>query len=530
MAIEESVLKIYATRRQKVRGWWNSERDKISTTVRRLQDESDHDPTHQALAQSARTVHNARHNAIRAAKQSYTLLKLQETSPQEIWKVLRKLRPAHTKAIPSLDGQDTFDAKCEVLRNALFLPRTAGTDIPPLQKPKIDLRAEFTSITPGEIQFAISKCNRNSACGYDRIPYLVIEKAHKAHPNLLTHLFESCITIGHFPVAWKHANCVVIPKGGKRDPHTPRSYRPISQLSNVSKVFEKLMVKRIAQSAMRVEALSSTQFGATENRSAIDALFAITHPVSEALSNPVRPGRLRPDRPTFLANDIRRAFNNTDPARLVRILEAWQMPTYLSQWVTFFATNWTLAFCFDNRAEAPQPFNSGLPQGSPTSPVLFLIYAQAMLEAPKYLKDKDISYLDDDGVLQFSSAQTFAVCRLQEWMDLRLQRGGQLNLPYDTDKTGLIHFWPLRNIYKPADPSSQPPVHFAGAEIKPMRSIKHLGVHLDNSLTFHAHTDDAAARGHQCLGLLSALCHNHRVLSTYTALYLVRTAFLPKVL
>ena len=66
--------------------------------------------------------------------------------------------------------------------------------------------------------------------------------------------------------------------------------------------------------------------------------------------------------------------------------------------------------------------------------------------------------------------------------------------------------------------------------IKPTGMIKHLGVHLDDSLTFHAHTDDAAARGSQCLGVLSALRHNHRGLSTYTALHLIRTAFLPKIL
>ena len=125
----------------------------------------------------------------------------------------------------------------------------------------------------------------------------------------------------------------MIPKGGgKRDPYTPRFYHPISLLSNISKVFEKLVAKCVARAAIQVGALNSTQFGAIENRSAIDALFAITHPASEALLIPTtsNSGKLRPDRPTLLANDIRGAFNNTDPARLVRIMEARQMPAYLS--------------------------------------------------------------------------------------------------------------------------------------------------------------------------------------------------------
>ena len=199
----------------------------------------------------------------------------------------------------------------------------------------------------------------------------------------------------------------------------------------------------------------------------------------------MRPGRPRPDRPTSLANDICGAFNSTDPARLTRIIEARYLPSYLTRWVTSFTDSRTLAFCFDNRSETPQPYNSGLPQGSP---VLFLIYAQALLEAPKYLKDKDISFLNDDGAPQLSSARPFAVHRLQERMDLRL------NLPYDLGKSGLIHSWPLRDNQKPTDPSSQHPVVIEGTVVKPAGSIKHLGVHLDDSLTFHPHTGDAAAR------------------------------------
>lgn len=216
-------------------------------------------------------------------------------------------------------------------------------------------------------------------------PYLVVDKAHQAFPSLLPTVFTASLKTGCFPSTWKHAACVVIPKGGKRDPHTPKAYRPISLLSNVSKVFEKLVAKRIARASIAVGALSSTQFGAIENRSAVDALFAITHPASIALEvpNTGRGGKApRLDRPTLLANDIQGAFNNTDPARLVRIMQAHRLPLYLANWTASFTTSRTMAFCFDNCTEDAQPYNSSLPQGSPVSPVLFLLYAQAIMEVP----------------------------------------------------------------------------------------------------------------------------------------------------
>ena len=103
-------------------------------------------------------------------------------------------------------------------------------------------------------------------------------------------------------------------------------------------------------------------------------------------------------------------------------------------------------------------------------------------------------------------------------------------MPYDTAKSGLVHFWPRRSSQRPEDPSEQPPVNLSNTIIKPLKSIKHLGVHLDDTLSFHTHADKAAAMGYKCLGQLAALRHRHKGLSTYTALHLVKTAFIPKML
>ena len=63
------------------------------------------------------------------------------------------------------------------------------------------------------------------------------------------------------------------------------------------------------------------------------------------------------------------------------------------------------------------------------------------MEATNTAKAKDISYLDDDGALQLSTTQPQAIQQLQERMEQRLERGAQLNLPYNLGKFGLIHFW-----------------------------------------------------------------------------------------
>ena len=63
------------------------------------------------------------------------MLKLQKTGPPDVWKVLQKSGPAHTKAIPPLEGKESFEEKCNILRMALFPSPTPGTDIPHLKEP-----------------------------------------------------------------------------------------------------------------------------------------------------------------------------------------------------------------------------------------------------------------------------------------------------------------------------------------------------------------------------------------------------------
>jgi hypothetical protein len=231
-----------------------------------------------------------------------------------------------------------------------------------------------------------------------------------------------------------------------------------------------------------------------------------------------------------LANDILGGFNNTDPARLVRIMQDRFLPDYLSKWTESFTANRTLSFSFDNNTEIPHPYNSGLPQGSPVSPVLFLIYAQALLETETSVSEKDISYVDDDGALQLSDSQVGAVHRLEQRMNQRLERGSILNLPYDLGKSGLIHFWPNRNNQRPTDRTIQPSITINNVSIMPTATLKHLGVYLDDSLTFHHHVDQAVSEGYKCLAKFTRLRHQYRGLSTYTALHLIRAALLPKML
>jgi hypothetical protein len=361
---------------------------------------------------------------VQLAKEKYWTTRLRNTDTQNIWKCLR-LSDTHCKPLPPLDGINDFQGKCDILRNALFPPQTeTQPPLPPnFVKRHNHPTARYNTVSTNEVDKVIRNLNYASAPGHDRITYELIAKFHSACPSALPHLFDALFRFQAFPDSWKIAQCIVIPKPGKPSYTTPKAYRPISLLPCISKIYERIAANRIAQSAGQCLAISPNQIGARSHYSAIDALLKILSPISADLSfsrkqttgrQPYRPLG-RPYCPALLAHDIEGAFNNTNPALLLQVMQQRGMPSYLCEWTRSFTTNRTLAFTFSEHLEEPKPFLCGLPQGSPASPILFLIYANAMLEVQHQpARELNTSYVDDTSLLQSSLSVHFAIKRLKE--------------------------------------------------------------------------------------------------------------------
>jgi ribonuclease HI len=208
------------------------------------------------------------------------------------------------------------------------------------------------------------------------------------------------------------------------------------------------------------------------------------------------------------------------------------MPSYLCEWTRSFTTNWTLTFTFLEQLEEPKPFLCGLPQGSPASPILFLIYANAMLEIQyKLTRELNISYIDDTSFLQSSRSAYFATKCLKERSEYHIERDKHLGLCFSPPKSELLHCLPkLSNKEKAKDLSHYPPLIINDQTISPSRSIKYLGIHIDKSLTFKQHAISTAAKGKLVLSSLLFLRYCGNGISTYIARHLILTLILPKML
>ena len=82
-AIEAAVPKIEPHKRR-IRGWWTKELDELTQKANLMQRKARQNPTDKNLIDEARKMRNFRRNEVRAAKQSYLMLKLQNTGPADV--------------------------------------------------------------------------------------------------------------------------------------------------------------------------------------------------------------------------------------------------------------------------------------------------------------------------------------------------------------------------------------------------------------------------------------------------------------
>ena len=316
---------------------------------------------------------------VRNAKTAYRIRQLETTNTRKVWKTV-KHHNMHHKPLTPLEGKSDFQGKCDVLQKALFPNTTQRTPLPPnILTSKKDLRHFTSKITAFEVELAITHLKYGASGGPDTISYNTLRCFNQAAPHLLPHFFTACLRYAAYPPEWKTANCIVVPKPSKKSYSDPKSYCPISPQSCFGKLLESIVAKRLSQTALLCGATHPSQMGAQPENSAIDALLQTITPIANSISKKKTTNQT-PTRPAILTHDIEGAFNKVNPSTLLEIMDQHQMPVYLTKWVAAFNTARKMAFGFDQQSEEPKPYECGLPQGSPMSPILFLIYSNAMLE------------------------------------------------------------------------------------------------------------------------------------------------------
>jgi Reverse transcriptase (RNA-dependent DNA polymerase). len=110
------------------------------------------------------------------------------------------------------------------------------------------------------VRNVIKNLKPNKAPGHDGVTNSMLKQLSYHFVNHLVVIYNSALKLQHFPETWKKADVVTIPKQGK-DPKFPQNRRPISLLSCLGKVYEKIILERFKKFVFTNNLIPDEQFG-----------------------------------------------------------------------------------------------------------------------------------------------------------------------------------------------------------------------------------------------------------------------------
>ena len=145
------------------------------------------------------------------------------------------------------------------------------------------------NISPKMVRKVIMNLDLSGASGPDCIPVVVLMNCWPELSYLLAELFNKCLKESCFPDCWKVSSVVPVFKNvGERS--TAKNYCPVSLLSVVGKVFEKLVNNSIVDLLGKCGLFSNFQYGFRSCRSTADLLTVVSDRIARAF-NKSRAGR-----------------------------------------------------------------------------------------------------------------------------------------------------------------------------------------------------------------------------------------------
>ncbi len=347
-------------------------------------------------------------------------------------------------------------------------------------------------ISPHDVLNITQKLKINKAAGHDGISNKMLKELNITNVAKLTKIFNAMLRLSYFPQAWKFVLVRPICKAGK-DPKNPTHYRPISLLSSLSKIFEKLLLTRFLNYICLIQVLPNYQFGFHSNYSTTYQLLRVTELIADSFHNKQHTIGL------FL--DIAQAFDKVWHVGLLFKLYDIGIPIYLFKIITNFLFDRHFVVKINSSLSSTRSIQSGIPQGSTLSPLLFNIY---MSDIP-YLPFTTIALYADDTAL-FATHNNIKIARNT------LQNSIQKYLKWTQLRRILINPTKTRaKIFTHCRPTKPPSLIINNINIPWLDNnipVKYLGLHLDQRLTWKSHIQIITNKTYHKISKLYPICNS----------------------
>ena len=430
---------------------------------------------------------------LKANKNTYFLnqLKLAASDSKKIWQLINKAIGRNPKnsgkvSVPKLKiGDKIVEDPLTICEGFNYFFKNAALDIASkIPKSKVSFQDFLTlnskaieslsldHVSEKEVLRTIKSLKAKASCGYDNISNKTLKHIAPHIIIPLTTCINKTISEGKFPSSLKVSKVIPLFKGGSDDTLCT-NYRPISQLSSLSKIFEKIIFNQANKFLVSNNILHPLQFGFREGHATSDAIFATVTELETCRNQNLFS--------IILSLDLKKAFdvvNNEKilPAKLQHYFKDEKTCNLIT---SFFQNRKQYVQMNDITSSVTNNHNISVCQGSSSGPQCFSIFINDLPNATNMLtilfaddtnciiSGKDLSLLEKEVNKELVSIKNF-------------MESNQLAL--NTSKTTFMVVSPANN-----KPKEKVTLKIGKDTIQESDEISFLGVLIDKNMKFKGH-------------------------------------------
>lgn len=406
------------------------------------------------------------------------------TKDKPLWHTARRLlrysTPPFCLKKPTGEWAKTDTEKAELFAQHLYetfqphdMHHPSHPDIESFLESPLPLSLPPKHASPNEIVQLIQALPSGKAPGYDLITSTFLRNLPLKSILLLTYIFNAILRVCHFPIQWKFSIIVLFHKPDKPI-HQTSSYRPISLLPLLSKVFEKFLLSRLQPYINETNSIPKYQFGFRSAHSTLQQCHRIVDEISHAFERGYYCSGV------FL--DVAQAFDRVWHTGLLFKLKQ-ILPDSLFLILQSYMKERFFKVRHGDELSALFPINAGVPQGSVLGPTLFSISIGDIPTSPNTLL---ALFADDMAILSSHVDPVMASLNIQNHIHMIEPWTATWKIKINETKSQHITFT-LRK-------RDCPTVLVNNTALIHATTVRYLGLHLDRRLTWAHHISKTRSR------------------------------------
>ena len=469
-----------------------------------------------------KTYKNKLTSILRTAEKEYysKLLMDAKGNIKSTWKILNTIinKKTNTSKLPShfecneinivskqsiADGFNNFfvdvgsnlDKKITVADNAASIYDFMGQQCP---------NSMFINpVSEDEVVNIIKSCKHKHSKDCDDINMYVLSKVTDQIVKPLVHIFNLSFSSGIFPSEMKTAKVIPVFKSGNRSDFS--NYRPISLLSQFSKILEKLFNLRLEQFLISNEILSNCQYGFRSCVSTVHAALELIESISTAVDNKKHCAGV------FI--DLKKAFDTVNHDLLVKKLFFYGIRGTANAWLNNYLTNRNQYVIADDHSSGMRLITCGVPQGSVLGPVLFLLYINDICNVSNLLKF--VLFADDTNIFCSSTSLHDLQDTINRELDKLFVWFSVNRLSLNLGKTNYM-------LFRSRPPDNELALKINNVVLPRVAATKFLGIIIDDKLSWKPHIQSVKSKLSSVLSIMykaSKLINTTGMYTLYCSLF-----------